>query len=313
MRFRTGHQIERITLAPGRTTLASWDMEGTFSLFEATTRKLIRRQTFPMFRAHVLTYLPAGKSLAVIGSSDDVVHLWDFADEREPAPKAGPTPVTRVREVAVGDDRETFGTFAASSDGRLLAGGSSGYGERGRMIRLWTVTTGKRLDELESVRDLDRRPDHILWIAFSPDGRTLFSLSGDPGSRPGMLNKGGKGVLYTWDVASGAEVRHFEVPLPSQQGLSRAIAVSPDGQLLAIGEPTNPIHLIRLVDGTELRQIDPGRGPMCWRSRPMVRDSSAVARMMQPASEMSRPAGRSGNRSSTEVGSRQSPSPPTAE
>lgn len=76
-----------------------------------------------------------------------------------------------------------------------------------------------------------------------------------------MLNKGGKGVLYTWDVASGAEVRHFEVPLPSQQGLSRAIAVSPDGQLLAIGEPTNPIHLIRLVDGTELRQIDPGAGP----------------------------------------------------
>ena len=47
-----------------------------------------------------------------------------------------------------------------------------------------------------------------------------------------------------------------------------AMAISPDGQFMAIspdrryltadGEPTDPIHLIRLVDGTELRQIDPG-------------------------------------------------------
>ena len=44
--------------------------------------------------------------------------------------------------------------------------------------------------------------------------------------------------------------------------------ISPDGRLMAIspdrryltaeGEPTDPIHLIRLEDGTELRQIDPG-------------------------------------------------------
>jgi hypothetical protein len=75
------------------------------------------------------------------------------------------------------------------------------------MIRLWEVATGRRLDELKPVRDLERRPDSILWIAFNADGRTLFSLSGDPGSRLEMLNKGGKGILYTWDVASGAEIR----------------------------------------------------------------------------------------------------------
>ena len=178
VRFRNAARIDRIAITPEGKTLACWDMEGTLSLFEVTTGKRIRRHPFPTFRAHVLTYHPGGKSLAVIGSSDDVVHLWDFADAREPVPKSGPMPARRFREGKAGDDRETFGTFAVSSDGRLLAGGSnSGYGERAQMIRLWNVTTGKRLDELESVRNFDRRPGSILWIAFSPDARTLFSLS----------------------------------------------------------------------------------------------------------------------------------------
>ena len=90
VRFRNRAQIERIAITPEGKTLACWDMEGTLSLFEVTTGKLIRRHPFPTFRAHVLTYLPAGKSLAVIGSSEDVVNLWDFADEREPVPKRRP-------------------------------------------------------------------------------------------------------------------------------------------------------------------------------------------------------------------------------
>ena len=52
----------------------------------------------------------------------------------------------------IGDDREKFSTFAVSPDGKLLAGGSSGFGDRDRVIRLWDVATGKRLDELKPRR-----------------------------------------------------------------------------------------------------------------------------------------------------------------
>ena len=45
-----------------------------------------------------------------------------------------------------------------------------------------------------------------------------------------MFNKGGSGILYTWDVARGAEVHHFAVPLPSQQGFRRTLTISPDGR-----------------------------------------------------------------------------------
>jgi WD40 repeat protein len=104
-------------------------------------------------------------------------------------------PASGMRDVMIGDDRESFATFAASPDGRLLAGGSSGFGSRGRMIRFWEVATGRRLNDLKPVRDFERRPDSVIWIDFSSDGRTLFSLNGDPGNRPETLNKGRKGIL----------------------------------------------------------------------------------------------------------------------
>ena len=203
----------------------------------------------------MLAYLPGGKSLAVIGRYDEVVHLWDFASEAEPAPDLGPAPASGVRDVMIGDDREKFSTFAVSPDGKHLAGGSSRLADRDRLIRLWDVATGKRLDELKPRRDFERRPGHILWIAFSSDSRTLYSLSGDPGSQIATLEKEGTGAFTIWDVASGAEVRHFPVPLPSQQGYRRAMAVSPDGRILAVGNLTKPIHLFRLADGVELFRL----------------------------------------------------------
>jgi WD40 repeat protein/beta-lactamase regulating signal transducer with metallopeptidase domain len=255
VRLRPGAIIERLAFAADGKTLACWDGASTLSLFEPMTGKPIRRHHFPICQAYVLTYLPNGKSVAVVGSSEEVVHLWDFADERELVPRLGaPTPGRR-EVMAAGDDRENFATFAVSSDGRLLAGGSSGFGTRPRMIWLWELATAKRLDELKPVRDFERRPDSVIWIAFSADGRTLFSVNGNPGSPAGAINKGGKGILYTWDVASGAETHRFEIPLPSQQGNQSALAVSPDGRLLAVGTPAKQIHLIRLADGSELRQI----------------------------------------------------------
>ena len=66
----------------------------------------------------------------MIKSSDDVVHLWDFADGREPAPEVGQGPA--FREIAVwATTASRSATFAASPDGRILAGGSSGFSESG--------------------------------------------------------------------------------------------------------------------------------------------------------------------------------------
>ncbi len=93
MRFRPGQSVERLAYAPDGKTLACWDSSNTLTLFEAATGKPIRRHPFAQAGAHVLTYLPGGKSLAVVGSHDEVVHLWDFASGAEPAPDLGPRPL----------------------------------------------------------------------------------------------------------------------------------------------------------------------------------------------------------------------------
>ena len=202
VRFRTGERNEQIAFSPDGTTLACWDSSGSLGLFDAKTGKRTRREHFTATGLDILTYLPGGRSLAVL-SSRNTIRLWNFADEGEPAPSFDRGPAFGRIEVRAGDDRESFALHAVSPDGQFVAGGSGGFGARGRMIRIWHLATGKRLDELKPVRDFDRRPGSILWIAFGADRRTLFSVSGDPGNRPETINKGGKGTLYVWDMTTG--------------------------------------------------------------------------------------------------------------
>ena len=104
LRFRPGESIERLAFAPDGKTLACWDSSGTLTVFEAATGKPIRRHHFPRCQAHVLAYLPGGKSLAVIGVSRrrrPPVGFRRWADSRAPAGR----PRLPGRGQLVGDDR----------------------------------------------------------------------------------------------------------------------------------------------------------------------------------------------------------------
>ncbi len=122
VRFRPGESIERLAFAPDGKTLAGWGGSGTLSLFNAATGEPIRRHHFPRCGAHVLAYLPDGKALIVIQSSDHVVHLWDFIQGREPAPRSA---WDRVPEGSKSGQAMTASHSAASSclpmDGSWLA------------------------------------------------------------------------------------------------------------------------------------------------------------------------------------------------
>jgi WD40 repeat protein len=168
------------------------------------------------------------------------VRLWD--------PDTG-----TLRHLLKGHDREV-NAVAFSQDGKLLATASSdsnariwnvetgktifvlkghanavtsiafhpqgmslATGSRDGTVKIWSVKSGKE------TRTLD--PKHraaVLSLAFSPDGKHLFSAGGDS-------NKAEPGEIRQWDISTGKVVAAYE----GHRRAITSIAVHPDGQSFA--------------------------------------------------------------------------------
>jgi WD40 repeat protein len=77
-------------------------------------------------------------------------------------------------------------------------------------------------------------------VAFSPDGRMVLTGEGEAG-----------GAVTVWDARSGERVR----TVARLAGLSRTVAWSPDGRLLAAGGSGNTITLWDATTGRELHVL----------------------------------------------------------
>jgi WD40 repeat protein len=184
-------------------------------------------------------------NLAAIGGQDGSIALWD--------PATGQVRTLKADDRAV--DAVTF-----SPNGQLLASGGND-----KLINIWEVSSGKRVQVLRGHRNL------IDALDFSRDGRFLISSSYDGTVRvwvlatgksivlkdPGMVtgvgftpNSGdvvaanesnGTTLVWstqTWKIVAGTQaVDVSEAP--------SAIAVSPSGRLVAIGQTDGAVRLWR--------------------------------------------------------------------
>src|SRR5271166_437456 len=89
------------------------------------------------------------------------------------------------------------------------------------------------------------RPPGIRALAFSPDGKLLAAVSGEPEE---------KGEAIVWDLATYKPrfVHREAVGTPS-------VAFSPDGKVLAVGTFTDSARLLDVATGKLLRSL-PGHG-----------------------------------------------------
>lgn len=115
------------------------------------------------------------------------------------------------------------------------AGGRPAPADAGPAVTVWEVATGK---ELFRARLSVAGP--LSGVAFSPDGKTLATGSGD-------------GPVDLWEVPTGKPAR----TLLGRTGQGARIAFSPDGKQLAAVAADGTVQRWALPDGTPAGSTDP--------------------------------------------------------
>ena len=173
-----------------------------------------------------VTFSPDGK-LALSGSDDKTMKLWDVATGRE------------LR--SFGGHLGGVNSVAFSPDGKFALSGSCAENdpklpicEKG-MLRLWETATGREL------RSFQGHGSQVNSLAFSPDGK--FAISGSWSDAPRL-----------WELATGGELRSFR---GGRQNV-KSLAFSPDGAFVLSGgglKDRSNLSLWEVATGSELRSF----------------------------------------------------------
>ena len=191
---------------------------------------------------HAVAYSPDGSTLAS-GSRDKTIKLWRTGDGKE------------LRTINAHE--ATIYTLAFDLEGTRLA--SAGFD---KVIKVWDLKDGKELKKLEGHGDL------VFVVRFSADGKQLYSgsadrtirrwgldeekesavLQGHPGWVCGLeVPREGRivscdfgGTIFAWDPESLKPVARGKVPTVTYD-----VALSPDGQWLALANMTPTVFLIQ--------------------------------------------------------------------
>lgn len=202
-------------LSPDGKTLAAITGSNlaTLSLFDVQTAEERQRMAGRRGQIH-LVFSPDSRRLAT-ATSEGAIQLWDVASGK------------RLGGCEVPGGRPIF-----TSDGRVLALASLGLS-----VGLWEVPSGKPLTGVEG------HAMRIVSLAFSGDGKTLFSSSQD-------------GKVCIWDTANGLPRSQFVLHDPESRGYASpgqrffGLALSGDGKHAA-GSSTysNSTRLLNLETG----------------------------------------------------------------
>jgi WD40 repeat protein len=215
--------VNRMVLSPDGSTFATFEeLSGesehgpgeAASLWDVKTRK---SRPLPAGLRSWAVYTPDGKTLAAPVEGEDGraarISLIDVATARE------------KRSIALGRKEARVGFIACSPDGKLLVGRVWAKAEH--WVKFWDLARGKEVASFEGEKN-----DLFMWMAFSPDGRTLAVTN----SREGK-----QGKLFLFDVP-GKKLR--TTTLLGEKAHPFAPAFSPDGRWIAVPAQVFPAPVL---------------------------------------------------------------------
>jgi WD40 repeat protein len=269
IRLRHPGMIHSLAISPDGKRLASSSYEGSVTLWDAATGKVVRKLaegTHP--RAQAIVFDPVGNKLAAAGVNK--VRVWDLdTGDEETFPVPEKAIAWDLHALAFSPDGKFLAAggalgkvflwqaerkwvvrtlegnaapvraLAFSPDGKTLAVGGGAYVAEPPPIHLWDLASTKILQTFVGQKGLGRRAATVTSLAFSPDGKSLASAS--------VADS-----IYLWDVSNGKERHHFD-------GGGLSVSFSPDGKTLATGD-AGPVRCFDLETRKErLRFVCGGR------------------------------------------------------
>ncbi|HEY3901592.1 MAG TPA: c-type cytochrome domain-containing protein [Chthoniobacter sp.] len=176
-------------------------------------------------------FMPPGKKEHL--SSDEIALIRQWIDAGAPPP-AAPMKIADVLaslpKITPKEHRKAVQALAYSPQAKVIAVGT--YAE----VQLLNAATHLPVRKIEGI------DGKVNVLRFSADGMMLFAAAGDAGI---------SGIAYQWKVADGSLVRKYE----GHRDALYALALSPDGKMLATGSYDQKIKLWNVADGAEIRTL----------------------------------------------------------
>ena len=223
--------------------------------------KLLARLPGESMRIHSLAFSPDGKLLAAVGGDPAVsgeLQIWDVASRKQTA--------------SVVASNDTFFGVSFSPDGSKIA-----FAGADKSIRLYDAATGKE------IRKMDHHEEWVFATVFGIDGKRMVSVGRDRAAKLTEVETGrfieninllkepltavARHPKKDWIAIGGQErvpylykmdrpramriaddstlIRKFE----KQDGPIMSLAISPDGQHLAVSAEVGPVRIYNLETG----------------------------------------------------------------